>query len=58
METSAAASGTGIAKRSPEYIEQKIDEGKAVIAITDQNEWVGFCYIETWSHGNMLPIAV
>src|SRR5687767_12852167 len=51
MEASAAARGTGIAKRSPEYIEQKIDEGKAVIAVTDQNEWVGFCYIETWSHG-------
>lgn len=51
MEASAAARGTGIAKRSPEYIEQKIDEGKAVIATTDQNEWVGFCYIETWSHG-------
>ncbi len=51
MEASAAARGTGIAKRSPDYIEQKIDEGKAVIAITDQNEWVGFCYIETWSHG-------
>jgi len=51
MEASAAARGTGIAKRSPEYIEQKIDEGKAIIAITDHNEWVGFCYIETWSHG-------
>jgi len=51
MEASAFARGTGIAKRSPEYIEKKIDEGKAVIAITDQNEWVGFCYIETWSHG-------
>ncbi len=51
MAASAAARGTGIAKRSPDYIEQKIDEGKAVIAITDQNEWVGFCYIETWSHG-------
>ncbi len=51
MEASAAARGTGIAKRSPDYIEQKIDEGKAVIAITDQNEWVGFCYIETWGHG-------
>ena len=50
MAASAAARGTGIAKRSPDYIEQKIDEGKAVIAITDQNEWVGFCYIETWSH--------
>jgi len=51
MASSAAARGTGIAKRSSEYIEQKIDEGKAVIALTDQNEWVGFCYIETWSHG-------
>lgn len=51
MESSAKARGTGIAKRSPEYIEQKIDEGKAVIAVTREGEWVGFCYIETWSHG-------
>jgi hypothetical protein len=51
MESSAMARGTGIAKRSPEYIEQKIDEGKAVIAVSGLNEWVGFCYIETWSHG-------
>jgi hypothetical protein len=51
MESSAKARGTGIAKRSPEYIEQKIDEGKAVIAVTAENKWVGFCYIETWSHG-------
>jgi hypothetical protein len=51
MEASAAARGTGIAKRSPEYIEMKIDEGKAVIALTKKGEWVGFCYIETWSHG-------
>jgi len=29
MESSAMARGTGIAKRSPEYIAQKIDEGKA-----------------------------
>lgn len=51
MASSAAARGTGIARRTPEYIELKIDEGKAVIAITEYNEWVGFCYIETWSHG-------
>jgi hypothetical protein len=51
MESSAKARGTGIAKRSPEYIEQKIDEGKAVIATTKDGTWVGFCYIETWSHG-------
>lgn len=51
MEASAKARGTGIAKRSPEYISQKIDEGKAVIAVAEPNTWVGFCYIETWSHG-------
>jgi hypothetical protein len=48
MESSAMARGTGIAKRSPEYVAQKIDEGKAVIAITNDGTWVGFCYIETW----------
>lgn len=48
MEDSAKARGTGIAKRTPEYIAQKIDEGKAVIAVTPNGTWVGFCYIETW----------
>ena len=50
MEESAKARGTGIAKRSPEYIREKMREGKAVIALTEQGEWAGFCYIETWSH--------
>ncbi|HET6225094.1 MAG TPA: GNAT family N-acetyltransferase [Bacteroidia bacterium] len=52
MEASAKARGTGIAKRSPDYITQKMLEGKAVIALTQDGEWAGFCYIETWSHGN------
>ncbi|WP_046369085.1 GNAT family N-acetyltransferase [Flavihumibacter petaseus] len=51
MESSAKARGTGIAKRSPDYIAEKMREGKAVIALTDTGTWVGFCYIETWSHG-------
>src|SRR3954466_7872039 len=51
MEASAKARGTGIAKRNPEYIENKMLEGKAVIAVTADGKWVGFCYIETWSHG-------
>jgi hypothetical protein len=50
MASSALARGTGIAKRSPEYISQKITEGKAVIAVTAENKWVGFCYIEAWGH--------
>jgi len=32
IEISAKERGTGIAKRSPEYVEQKIREGKAIIA--------------------------
>jgi hypothetical protein len=51
MASSAKARGTGIAKRSPDYILQKIHEGKAVIAFSNEGIWAGFCYIETWGHG-------
>ncbi len=48
IETSAKARGTGIAKRSPEYIATKMNEGKAVIALTNEGVLAGFCYIESW----------
>jgi hypothetical protein len=51
MGNSAKARGTGIAKRTPEYVETKMDEGKAVIAMTQDGIWAGFCYIEAWGHG-------
>ncbi len=51
IEESAKARGTGIAQRSVEYIEQKIEQGNAVIACTQDGDWVGFCYIEEWGHG-------
>jgi hypothetical protein len=51
MAESAKARGTGIAKRSPLYIEKKMDEGKAVIAHVADGTWVGFCYVEAWEHG-------
>ncbi len=47
---SAKIRGTGIAKRTPEYVSGKIEEGKAVIALTKNGEWAGFCYIEAWQH--------
>lgn len=50
MASSAQARGTGIARRSPEYVSKKMEEGKAVIALSPEGEWVGFCYIEAWSH--------
>ncbi len=54
MASSAKARGTGIAKRSPEYVEQKILEGKSVIAVTTHGHWVGFCYIEVWEHNKFV----
>jgi hypothetical protein len=49
MELSAKVRGTGIAKRSTEYLSKKIIDGNGIIALTDTKEWAGFCYIETWS---------
>ena len=50
IEESARARGTGIAKRRPEYVEEKMRSGKAIVATVD-GEIGGFSYIETWSHG-------
>ena len=52
MFESAKARGTGIARRKPEYVAMKMEEGKAVIALHKDGRWAGFCYIETWSHGD------
>ncbi|NQW29331.1 MAG: GNAT family N-acetyltransferase [Ignavibacteria bacterium] len=51
IERSAKIRGTGIAKRTVQYVTDKILEGKAVIAIADDGAWAGFCYIETWQDG-------
>ena len=39
---------TGIAKRTPEYICEKIRAGKAVIAVSEDGRFAGFSYIESW----------
>jgi len=49
IEDAAKVRGTGIARRSPDYIQQKITEGKAIIALAG-DEFAGFCYIETWGN--------
>src|SRR6201999_4627567 len=54
MAESAKARGTGIAQRSPEYVANKMLEGKAVIAFHKDGTWAGFCYIETRSHGEFV----
>jgi len=46
---SALKRGTGIAKRTPEYVAKKMEEGKAIVAI-DDDRLIGFSYIESWQH--------
>ena len=49
IEASAKVRGTGIAKRKPEYVRTKMENGNAIIALVD-GKLAGFCYIEVWSH--------
>lgn len=54
MAASAIIRGSGISKRSPASIIKKMQEGKAVIAVTSDNIWVGFSYVEVWGNGEFV----
>lgn len=47
ISEAAKVRGTGIAKRTHEYLLNKMREAKAVIAL-DGDRFAGFSYIETW----------
>ena len=49
IEEAAKVRGTGIAKRTHEYLATKMREAKAVIALQD-GVFAGFSYIETWGN--------
>lgn len=49
IDEAAKSKNSGLAHRTPEYIREKIQEGKAVIAFVD-SEVAGFCYIATWQN--------
>lgn len=49
ISESAKVRGTGIAKRSAEYIIKRLVQGNAVIAL-EGDKFAGFCYIEVWGH--------
>ncbi|MDE6324237.1 MAG: GNAT family N-acetyltransferase [Paramuribaculum sp.] len=53
---SALQRGTGIARRSTDYITSKITGGKAVVAL-DGEELIGFSYIECWGHGDFVATS-
>jgi len=54
MESSAIARGSGISKRSAASLISKMKEGNAVIAVTPNNEWIGFSYIQVWANGEFV----
>ncbi len=54
ITAAAKVRGTGIARRTHEYLAQKMKEGKAIIALHG-DEFAGFCYIESW--GNKQYVA-
>lgn len=47
IEDASQKRGTGIARRTYEYLAGKISDGKAIIALENET-FAGFCYIETW----------
>ncbi len=47
IERAAQVKGTGIAIREVDYIIQKMNDGRAIIAL-DSDKVIGFCYIESW----------
>ncbi len=49
IEDAAKVRGTGIAKRTHEYLATKMREAKAVIALQG-DKFAGFSYIETWGN--------
>ena len=51
---SAIIRGSGISKRTPDSIIEKMKTGKAIIALTSGGEWVGFSYFEAWEHGDFI----
>lgn len=48
IELASKERGTGIARRTYEYIAKKMVEGKAIIALENGTTFAGFCYIENW----------
>ena len=49
ITNAAKVRGSGIAKRTHEYLTQKMRERKAILALKGE-EFAGFCYIESWEN--------
>ena len=54
IETSALLRGKKKKKRTPEYVQKKMENRDAVIALDKNGDFAGFCYIESWQHGKFV----
>lgn len=54
IEDAAKDPATGICKRTAAFLTQKITAGLSVIAVTQQGDWVGFCYIQEWDQARFV----
>jgi len=53
IEEASKDKNTALAIRTVEYIAEKLNSGKAILALNNE-QVVGFCYIETWEHGKFV----
>lgn len=53
IDNASKERGTGIARRTYDYIANKMLEGKAVIALEGER-FAGFCYMESWGHNRFV----
>ena len=48
IEETARHNGTGISKRTPEFVKDRISEGNAVVATDEAGNFAGFSYMKPW----------
>jgi N-acetylglutamate synthase-like GNAT family acetyltransferase len=53
IEEASKDKNTALALRTVDYISEKIRSEKAIIALNNE-QVIGFCYIETWEHGKFV----
>lgn len=57
IQDAAQKRGTGIARRTPEYICTRMTNGNAVIAL-EGDRFAGFCYIERWGDKDFVAHSI
>jgi len=58
MNLSTQKRGTGIGQRSLSFLQAKVEDQLAVIAIDKlTQQWMGFCYLEPWTNLSFIAVS-